>query len=45
MKPLNNYIGIGIEEHNKYKFIVVIIFATNFERKKIPSLSKLPNNY
>jgi hypothetical protein len=40
LNPLNIYIGVGIEEHPKYKFVVVIIFASSVQVKRVPRLSK-----
>lgn len=34
LNPLINYIGIGIVEHNKYKFVVSVILASRVETKK-----------
>lgn len=41
LNPLNNFIGIGIEQHPKFKFVVVIIFASSVEPKKVPNFSQI----
>jgi len=34
LNPLYTSIGIGIEEHDKYRFVVVVVLASRIEAKK-----------